>query len=252
MNTSDHLPLARSNGLVTETIGAEMIIYDGVSTEAHCLAPLAAAVFAAADGRTSVVDLAAIASAELGEPVDVSSVELALAELEAKDLIVAPPAGAGVSRREALRRAAVLGGAAFAAPLVASLATPAYGAASSLTSLSYVAVLFNVNGTCYREKFSPGEPTVCGGTFATPGTNCDLNQTGCVSVSPDCLPGVTISQNTSTSPSTITVTYPQTFAGHPVTLTRVHVKCANVCVDTDPPKSTCGAGMCTASVTGCR
>lgn len=248
---SDNFPLARSHQLVTEAIGAEIIVYDGLTAEAHCLAPLAAAVFAAADGHTSPADLAAIASAKLNEPVDVPTVEAVLAELETKDLIVEPPSQAGVSRREALGRAAAVGGAALAAPLVVSLATPAYGAASSLTSLSYVAVMFNVNGICYREKFAPSVPAVCGPSFATPGTNCDLSQTGCTSVSPDCLAGVSVNQNTSTHPSTITITYPQTLAGHAVTLTQVHVKCANSCVDTDPPAPTCSGGTCSVTVTGC-
>ena len=94
---------------MAETIGAETVVYDGLTKEAHCLAPLAAAVFAASDGRTSPVDLAAVAAAKLGEPVDVDAVELALAELEEHGLIEAPQ-GDGMSRRNLLRRTALLGG----------------------------------------------------------------------------------------------------------------------------------------------
>ena len=55
------------------------VIYDGLSGDAHCLSPLAAVVFAGSDGRTSLADLAAIASSRLGESVDVELVEHALA-----------------------------------------------------------------------------------------------------------------------------------------------------------------------------
>lgn len=96
-----------------------------------------------------------------------------------------------------------------------------------------------------------GVPAVCGPSFATPGTNCDLSSSGCSSVSPDCAAGVSVNQNTSTHPSTIAVTYPQTLAGHAVTLTQVHVTRANHCVDTDPPTPTCSAGVCSVTVTGC-
>src|SRR5438105_4356505 len=124
-DTPTAFPLARSSDLVAETIGAETVVYDGVTKEAHCLSPLAAAVFGAADGRTSLADMAAIASAKLGETIDVPAVELTLSELEERDLVVLP-AGNGISRRDVLRRGAMVGGAALAAPLVVSLVTPEY------------------------------------------------------------------------------------------------------------------------------
>jgi hypothetical protein len=116
----DRFPLARSEDLVTETVGAETVVYDGLSQESHCLAPLAAIVFGASDGRTSPADLAGIASARLGESVDVAQVEQALAELEERDLVIAPADGDGMSRRQLVRRTAVVGGAVWATPLILS------------------------------------------------------------------------------------------------------------------------------------
>jgi hypothetical protein len=118
--SQDRFPLARSEDLVTETVGAETVVYDGLSQESHCLAPLAAIVFGASDGRTSPADLAGIASARLGESVDVAQVEQALAELEERDLIIAPADGDGLSRRQLVRRTAVVGGAVWATPLILS------------------------------------------------------------------------------------------------------------------------------------
>src|SRR5262249_52411851 len=119
-------PKARAKDLVTEAIGDETVVYDGLTKEAHCLAPLAAAVFDAADGETSPEQIAAIVSTKLGENVDVEAVENAIHQLEERDLLLVPADGDGVSRRTLLRRSAVVGG----AVLVASIATPEMAAAS--------------------------------------------------------------------------------------------------------------------------
>src|SRR4051794_39667462 len=95
-------PRARSKDLVTETIDSEIVVYDGLSKDAHCLAPLAAVVFSHADGTRSLADIAAIATTELNETVDVAAVELTLAELDDRGLIEGAPQ-TGVSRRDMLR-----------------------------------------------------------------------------------------------------------------------------------------------------
>jgi hypothetical protein len=151
-------PVARSEDLITEEVGEEIVAYDERSKEAHCLGPLAAIVFAGCDGRTSVADLAGIASAQLDESVDVGRVEQALVELEERDLlVVTAPQPAGLSRRQMLRRTAVLSGAAMSVPLVTSITTPAYGAGSPVgepTSLSHLSAVFDCtkNGTTTRYK----------------------------------------------------------------------------------------------------
>ena len=40
------LPLARAEGLLTEEVEAEIVVYDSESKQAHCLSPLAALVLA--------------------------------------------------------------------------------------------------------------------------------------------------------------------------------------------------------------
>jgi hypothetical protein len=226
---SDHktaaFPLARTTDLVTESIGSETVVYDGVSKDAHCLAPLAAVVFAAADGATTVADIAAIASQKLDEPVNVADVELALAELEDRDLMVVPPDG-GVSRRDMLRRTALVGGAALAAPLVVSLATPGYGQASSLSSLSYVVMIWKntTNNQYYRMKVGGDGLVVCGWGFATPGTGCTVASPG--TENDNCVPGAAV--NESAGPGGVTqITISWTDSAYK--LVDVRIKCSNDC-----------------------
>src|SRR4051794_21540708 len=223
--TPADFPVARANDLVAETIAAETVVYDGRTKEAHCLAPLAAAVFATSDGRTSPADLAALATAKLGEPVDVDAVELALAELEEHDLIE-PPQGDGLSRRNLLRRGALVGGAALAAPLVVSLVTPEYGAASSLSSLSYVVLVWNTggtNGTYYRAKWAAGS-AIFGWSFATPGTNCTFSTSSTESDDP--IAGLTVVETTGGGGQTqIQISWSDATK----TLVDVRIKCANNC-----------------------
>lgn len=154
-------PLAQSSGLITERVGGELVVYDGETYEAHCLKPLACAVFEAADGRRAPEELAAIANDVLGEPVDVSDVERALDELEACGLLVSADPD-GISRRGLIERGAALGGVAVAASFVTTVATPAVGMAASQPSgppgsFSGLAILIRVSGgTTYSAKWDSG------------------------------------------------------------------------------------------------
>ena len=81
-------PLARSEGLLIEHVGDETVVLDTESKQAHCLSPLAAAVFEGADGTTGVEDLAERISSD--EPVSVQQVGAALAQLEERGLLGRP------------------------------------------------------------------------------------------------------------------------------------------------------------------
>lgn len=110
-------------GLLSEQVGNECVVYDTESNEAHCLAPLAAAVFAHCDGRTRLADLPDMASTALGEPVGADDVDNALAQLDNAGLLIrlitTPD---GISRRTFMRRTAVV--TAGAAVLVTTISTP--------------------------------------------------------------------------------------------------------------------------------
>ena len=122
-------PLARSEGLLVEHVGDETVVLDTESKQAHCLSPLAAAVFAGADGATPVEDLAALAGSALDEPVSVEQVEAALDQLDERGLLDRPALPAdppsGISRRQLVRRTAGATAAISAVPLVTSIVTPA-------------------------------------------------------------------------------------------------------------------------------
>jgi PqqD family protein of HPr-rel-A system len=208
--TNSNFPKARTADLITERVGDELVVYDGKSSEAHCLSALAAAVFVAADGKTSTADLAAIASRQLNDTVDVPAVEQALAELEDRGLVEV----GGISRRGFMQRSAAVGGAAFAATMVTSVVTPSYGSAASTGTFgawSSLAVLFDYNGSAYGAHWSSGgtpsgnPPTSWDATEAN--ANCALDLSTIPSgqtESSGSIPNVTAA----TSTSSITITVP--------------------------------------------
>lgn len=110
-------PRARMEDLVVERVEEELVVYDERSHMAHALSREAAAVWDACDGSVSAVDI--------GERIglDSATVDSALAELREKDLLDETLAvRSGYSRREVTAKFAAIGGAAFAAPFVYSVA----------------------------------------------------------------------------------------------------------------------------------
>jgi len=120
------LPRARQDGLLEETVGEELLIYDQNSHTAHCLSPIAASVWRHCDGERDVSELAVLAGASESLVAD------ALYELREKNLLDAEPeltpgTGPSESRREAIGRVARYGAAAAAGSMIvsATAATPA-------------------------------------------------------------------------------------------------------------------------------
>jgi hypothetical protein len=120
------LPRARKDGLLEETVGEELLLYDRDSHTAHCLSPIAACVWRHCDGEHDLTGLAELVGASESLVAD------ALHELREKDLLAAEPAlmqstVPGISRREAIGRAARYGAAAAAGSMIvsATAATPA-------------------------------------------------------------------------------------------------------------------------------
>jgi hypothetical protein len=120
--TDSVAPAARTQQLIVQRVGNEVLAYDTRTDEAHQLTPLAAAVFEGCDGRATVDEIAAAASDRLGEPVGIEAVGEALDQLADRGLL--GEAG-GLSRREAMRKVALVGaGAAASVPLVKSIVAP--------------------------------------------------------------------------------------------------------------------------------
>ncbi|HET6771648.1 MAG TPA: hypothetical protein VFH75_08420 [Actinomycetota bacterium] len=121
---TDKPPLARTERLIIEDIGAETVVFDEDTGQAHQLSPIASIVFARSDGGNSVTQLAELASSALGEVVDERHVRVALAHLDEQGLMASSPRT--ISRRTMLRRTGAAAGVAFATPVITSIMTPAF------------------------------------------------------------------------------------------------------------------------------
>lgn len=118
-------PLRRRSGLVITELGDEVLVYDLESHRAHCLNPTAAQVFRLCDGAATVKEIAE-ALPGTGARAREAIAWLALRKLEKSRLLETPLSGASVfaslSRREMLRRAAVVSG--LLLPAITSLVAP--------------------------------------------------------------------------------------------------------------------------------
>jgi hypothetical protein len=134
MHEHRSLPRARQDGLLVDTVGEELLLYDQESHTAHCLSPVAACVWRHCDGEHDLAELAVLAG--VGEELIAS----ALYELREKDLLDAEPVLtqstiSGESRREAIGRVARYGAVAAAGSMVvsATAATPAMASSGETT-----------------------------------------------------------------------------------------------------------------------
>jgi hypothetical protein len=143
-------PLARTDDLVIEDLADEVLVYDRRIQRAHCLSCTAARVWRACDGQTSIDDL------NRSLDLDEESVRRALTELQACELLDSGPqrpAGAGMTRRDVTMRAARIGAAAAAVPLIFSVAAPPAEAALTPTIAQCAQ---------YHDKDCDGCRTICG------------------------------------------------------------------------------------------
>jgi hypothetical protein len=106
-------PRARSEGIIIEELGDELLAYVEATSTAHAVSKDAASVWRQCDGRSSAADIAR----RVG--LDEARVEQALAELSGAELLEEPE---GISRRALYKRTAKLGAAALGVPLIYSVA----------------------------------------------------------------------------------------------------------------------------------
>jgi len=124
-------PKARSDGLLSEQVGDEIVVYDGRRQEAHSLNRAASIVWRHSDGTRTVPQLAGVLGKELGIEANESLVEYALDRLADARLLEKN----SVTRRDAMRRISLAGAAAFALPVVLSIIAPTSAMAASGPSL---------------------------------------------------------------------------------------------------------------------
>jgi hypothetical protein len=125
------IPSARKDGLVVQTLGSEVLVYDTERHKAHSLNANAALIWGHCDGKRTLNDLTALLKAENSERnlnVDQSRdlVLVALDQLEDADLLETKfDLSAGfkrMSRRQLMKAAGVA--ALVAIPVVSSIVAP--------------------------------------------------------------------------------------------------------------------------------
>jgi hypothetical protein len=185
MHEHGSLPRARRDGLLEETVGEELLLYDQSNHTAHCLSPVAACVWRHCDGEHNVSELAELAGTSKNLIAD------ALHELREKDLLTGEPALTesavpSVSRREAIVRVARYGAAVAGASMIvsATAATPAMASSGEEERGCCQCVKPSNGGNCRcsinRTKkecseFCEGLNECKGGTNMLFGTKCSPN-----------------------------------------------------------------------------
>ena len=129
-------PLARTDGLLTETVDREVLVYDLERDTAFHLNSTAALVWRSCDGSRTVAELAALVAEELGEEPNEDVVLMALDNLSDHGLIRSgykerDGAAVALSRRRFFRRVGAVGAAALNAPVVYGMSVPIAAAALS-------------------------------------------------------------------------------------------------------------------------
>jgi hypothetical protein len=172
-------------GLLKHTLENEVVVYDPGADQIHLLDKTTAAAFdLLSEGKFDDVSAATEISRRVGAPNGAALLELALDELRTSGLIDDSAAPVDVTRRDMLRKAALVGAAAMAVPVVATLtATRGYAQASGSVGLC---------GACTATtQCAAGRACVsgaCGGTGKSAnGTTCSGNGNCC---SGNCAAGV--------------------------------------------------------------
>src|SRR5438309_11484106 len=156
MTKSEHLPLARKEGLLIERLSDEVLVYDLERKKAHCLNQAAALIWDHCDGKTSVQEMARLFNDQVSETVVEDVVWFALDRLGKshllKESVNRPNDLATLTRRQLIRRV----GLAVSVPMDISILAPTASAALSCVGVNCV-----------------GNPGACG-------PNCTCNGTTCV------------------------------------------------------------------------
>ncbi len=136
------IPLLRTEQILVQEVGDELIIYDRKSCTSHCLNQIAARVWHYCNGHNTVEDIAKLLEKELElSPNQTSELGVAkenvnsevlvwqaLEEFERYQLLqeYIQPGAASLSRRKAIKKAAIGGGVVLGAllPMIRSIVVP--------------------------------------------------------------------------------------------------------------------------------
>jgi hypothetical protein len=128
-------PRGRQDQLLVEELPGELLVYDLIRNKAHCLNRTAAFIWQQCDGATTVPQIAARLSEQLGLPADEALVWLALDRLSQAGLLQhqpTPPAGHRLlSRRDLIVKLGLAGSLAMLLPVISTANIPTAAAAAS-------------------------------------------------------------------------------------------------------------------------
>ena len=129
-------PEARRDGLLTEQVADELVVYDQERNLVHRLNRSSALVWRRCDGTRSIPDIAAAMREELGPVADEDLVWVALDGLGAANLLREPirrrtAVDSRQSRRQVVRKVGRIGVLATLLPVVTTLAVPTPAQAQS-------------------------------------------------------------------------------------------------------------------------
>ncbi len=132
MRDNTYIVRVRTEELLVEEVGTDLVIYDLKTDHAHLLNESTAMVWQLADGNRTVADITPLICARLGVEPNDAVVWEALNQLAGAGLAdeVADAPSDGMSRRKLLRN---IGLAAVAAPVVVSILAPTAAMAASGT-----------------------------------------------------------------------------------------------------------------------
>ena len=120
------LPYGRKEGLLSEEVGDELMVYDQKTHRAHVLNRTTALVWQHCDGKTTMSHMTNILSTQLGLPADENLVWLALEQLSKARLVEKATSTQlrpefKMTRRNLIKKMAV---AAMLIPAIASISAP--------------------------------------------------------------------------------------------------------------------------------
>jgi hypothetical protein len=127
----------RVDGLLSEAVDNELLVFNRATDEAHALNGTAAAVFNLCDGTTDRVAMATVLAADFGLPNDQAVVDLALSELRDAGLVTADEVPEGISRRSVIRSLGLSVMAAAALPVIETMLASPAAALSSPTPTTF-------------------------------------------------------------------------------------------------------------------
>lgn len=154
-------PIARRKDLVIQEMPDEVLVYDIVTSKAHCLNPSAAFIWKSCDGKSSILEIAEQFEKSGNGKVTEDFVWLAIDQLSENSLLEneVAPRFEGQSRRQVIKKIGL--GTMAAVPVIASLIAPQNALATA--SCSCVAP-----GDCLTQPNCPSQVNCNGSGICAP------------------------------------------------------------------------------------